>query len=213
MKKNEKIFISTLIILIIILLAIIGILLATNIKNKNIIQKQVSEVQKLAETSGENSFITTADHLAEVNTSLQTGIEQGKLENIDDIKNYILTPDFAYSEKIGDYVSCNDRKVSRSSNEPGGFIRKGGSNAGYAFISPYSTCTFNTSYLNDISYKGQISVDGVSMHLWVMYSQYGSSATVKAYTSYGSVILSTATDGSSITNNNTIKWIKVFFGQ
>ena len=70
MKKNEKIFISTLIILIIILLAIIGILLATNIKNKNIIQKQVSEVQKLAETSGENSFITTADHLAEVNASV-----------------------------------------------------------------------------------------------------------------------------------------------
>ena len=65
MFKNKKIVLGIILVLIIILL-LIGI----SINNKNIIQKQVKEAEKLAEANQDNSYITTAEHLAEVNASV-----------------------------------------------------------------------------------------------------------------------------------------------
>ena len=65
MLKNKKILLGIILVLIIMLL-LIGI----SINNKNIIQKQVKEAEKLAEANQDNSYITTAEHLAEVNASV-----------------------------------------------------------------------------------------------------------------------------------------------
>ena len=69
MKKNQKLILG---ILIIILISIICALISINLQNKNIIQKQSKEVEKLAEVNQNNSYITTSDHLAEVNSSVQS---------------------------------------------------------------------------------------------------------------------------------------------
>ena len=55
--------------IILVLLMIITLLIGISIGNKNIIQKQLEKTQKLTATSDENSYITTEDHLAEVNAS------------------------------------------------------------------------------------------------------------------------------------------------
>ena len=83
MKTYKKIILGIVLILIIFIALLIGI----NIGNKNSIQKPLSELQKLTETSEENSFITTEEHLSEVNSSIQSGIEQGKSEIWESIRN------------------------------------------------------------------------------------------------------------------------------
>ena len=67
MKKNKKLMLG---IMIIVLITIICVLIAIKVDNKNIIQKQSEKSQKLTETSEENSFVTTKTHLAEVNDSV-----------------------------------------------------------------------------------------------------------------------------------------------
>ena len=67
MRKNKKLMLG---ILIIVLITIICVLIAIKVDNKNIIQKQVKEAEKLAEANQDNSYITTAEHLAEVNASV-----------------------------------------------------------------------------------------------------------------------------------------------
>ena len=65
MFKNKKIVLG-----IILILITISLLIGISMSNKNIIQKQVKEAEKLTETNQDNSYITTADHLAEVNASV-----------------------------------------------------------------------------------------------------------------------------------------------
>ena len=72
MKKSKNLILG---ILIIVLITIICILIAIKVGNKNIIQKQLEETQKLTATSEENSYITTEDHLAEVNASVAKLVE------------------------------------------------------------------------------------------------------------------------------------------
>ena len=67
MNKFQKLILG---ILIIVLITIICILIAIKVGNKNIIQNQSKEAEKLAETNQDNSYITTEDHLAEVNASV-----------------------------------------------------------------------------------------------------------------------------------------------
>ena len=83
MKKIKKLILGIILVLSIIIALLIGI----SIGNRNTIQKQLEETQKLTATSDENSYITTADHLAEVNSSVQSGIEQGKLAIWESIRN------------------------------------------------------------------------------------------------------------------------------
>ena len=66
MFKNKKIVLGIILILLIIITLLIGI----SIGNKNIIQKQLKGAEKLTETNQDNSYIRTADHLAEVNSSV-----------------------------------------------------------------------------------------------------------------------------------------------
>ena len=66
MKKFQKLILGIILVLLIIIALLIGI----SIGNRNTIQKQLEETQKLTATSEENSYITTADHLAEVNASV-----------------------------------------------------------------------------------------------------------------------------------------------
>ena len=66
MKKFQKLILG----IILVLLMIITLLIGINIGNKNTIQKQLEETQKLTTTSDENTYITTADHLTEVNASV-----------------------------------------------------------------------------------------------------------------------------------------------
>ena len=83
MKKFQKLILG----IILVLLMIITLLIGISIGNKNTIQKQLEETQKLTATSDENTYVKTTDHLSEVNTSLQTGIEQGKLSIWESIRN------------------------------------------------------------------------------------------------------------------------------
>ena len=84
MLKNKKILLT---ILLIFIVAIISFFIGTNVANKSIIRNQSIETQKLTATSEENGYVKTTDHLSEVNTSLQTGIEQGKLAIWEAIRN------------------------------------------------------------------------------------------------------------------------------
>ena len=68
MFKNKKIVLGIILILIIIITLLIGI----SIGNKNTIQRQLGETQKLTETNEGNSFVKTLDHLSEVNSSVQS---------------------------------------------------------------------------------------------------------------------------------------------
>ena len=66
MFKTKKLVLG----IILVLLMIITLLIGISIGNKNIIQKQLEETQKLTATSDENSYITTENHLAEINSSV-----------------------------------------------------------------------------------------------------------------------------------------------
>lgn len=83
-----------LIVILIIIIFIISLLIGMNIKNKNIIQKQAGEKQKLTETSEENSYITTKDHFAEVKeaeSSIWESIRNSEILSVktDSFGNYI----------------------------------------------------------------------------------------------------------------------------
>ena len=67
MFKNKKI---VLIILLIFIVAIISFFIGTNVINKSIIRNRSKEAEKLTETNQNNSYITTEDHLAELNASV-----------------------------------------------------------------------------------------------------------------------------------------------
>lgn len=69
MKKKEKILIGILLILLLVVGSIYINVKFTN--NENVIQKQETSKGQLSETSGENAYVSTESHLAEVNAQNQ----------------------------------------------------------------------------------------------------------------------------------------------
>ena len=70
MKKKEKILIGILLILLVVVGSIYINVKTTN--NGNVIQKQEISKGQLSEVSGENAYVATQSHLAEVNAQNQT---------------------------------------------------------------------------------------------------------------------------------------------
>ena len=99
MNKFQKLILG---ILIIVLITIICILIAIKVENKNIIQNQSKEAEKLAETNQDNSYITTEDHLIEVNASIAKLTEFKSA-----IAKYISEAGGVALEATADTTTCN----------------------------------------------------------------------------------------------------------
>ena len=109
MFKNKKIVLT---ILLIFIIAIISFFIGTNVANKSIIRNKSKEAEKLTETNQDNSYITTADHLSEVNASIAKLTEFKK-----EIANAITEMGVATAENAdADTMASNIRSLSGNSS-------------------------------------------------------------------------------------------------
>ena len=198
MFKNKKIVLT---ILLIFIVSIISFFIGMNIQNKNTIQKQLKEVEKLAETSEENSYITTADHLSEVNASVAklTAFKKEIASAISDMG--VATAENADATTM----SNNIRSLSEASSTNKvsyGTINGGSSVTGLEFT-PTLVCIFGSYYVGGAQ-ENILAVSG-----WHYIFTWNTSINIGDGTNDGITIFE---DGFSFAGgypNQTYEWIAI----
>ena len=177
MKKIQKVILG---ILIIILITILCILMAIKVGNKNTIQKQLEETQKLTETREENSFVKTTDHLTEVNSSVQSIWESirnsevlsgktdiagnpiyGNVTDIESLENAITNDNDSYLQKN----SCSGITIPR-------LVTGGNGSAGgvYDLSFDIADCNYSNISIDRIAFGSQVWAPDVCVRVYVTTS-------------------------------------------